>query len=189
MRSSRRARSRGTMSDRGPGRGRRGAELDRHDRGRGVLQVRHAFPDPDPPATWAWRRARGRGSSICSADMVPHGTPHTGKALRLIDALDALGDLYDARPWPVGTWKEGDYLKAEKRVRHGHRRVALQVNTLSELFTLSDTLSKDMVASCYWSSSSAGCGRRSMQPPRRRERARSRRRVIIDRRPQSARTG
>jgi len=74
------------------------------------------------------------------------GTPHTGKALRLIDALDALGDLYDARPWPVGTWKEGDYLKAEKRVATGIGAWLIQVNNLSELLTLSDTLSKDMVA-------------------------------------------
>jgi hypothetical protein len=74
------------------------------------------------------------------------GTAHIGKALRLIDALDALGDLYDARPWPVGTWKEGDYLKAEKRVASGIGAWLAQVNSLPELFTLSDTLSKDMVA-------------------------------------------
>jgi hypothetical protein len=74
------------------------------------------------------------------------GTPHVGKALRLIDALDALGDLYDARPWPVGTWKEGDYLKAEKRVASGIGAWLIQVNNLAELLTLSDTLSKDMVA-------------------------------------------
>ncbi|MEO7689186.1 MAG: hypothetical protein ABIS51_07865 [Sphingomonas sp.] len=74
------------------------------------------------------------------------GTAHVGKALHLIDALDALGDLYEARPWPVGTWKEGDYLKAEKRVASGIGAWLAQVNSLSELFTLSDTLSKDMLA-------------------------------------------
>jgi hypothetical protein len=69
--------------------------------------------------------------------------PTTGKALNLIDALDAMGDLYEQRPAPIGTWTERDYLKAERRVALGVGAWLTQGNSL---FTLNDTLSREMVA-------------------------------------------
>ncbi|GAA0296953.1 hypothetical protein GCM10009087_03440 [Sphingomonas oligophenolica] len=72
--------------------------------------------------------------------------PTVGKAFKLIDALAALGDLYEHRPVPIGTWTERDYRKAEQRVADGVGAWLTQSDLLKGVFKLNDTLSREMTA-------------------------------------------
>ena len=147
----------------GPDGGERRPELGRHDRGRTLIGT-PPFPGSRNPHDDSGMISRDSLQKVVNlfggkerARHSPHrqGAPPDRRARRAGRSLP--------RSDPAGRHLEaGDYLKAEKRVAHRHRRLADpgQQPAVRVGSTLNDTSARTWSRSCCWSSSSSG-----LRPP------------------------